>query len=259
MLDSFGKFCRTTPTGEEATELRTVNCDYRLSYPQLSDEAIMLYTALTRSRNQLYFIEAEEYDFDDVTFKRLKTVKKCDRGNLAGYAFWRFTYLSLADAVNCINEGQVEMTPAQHKARGVEFVTQALNMMADHEPFPNVRRKLEEAIVRFGPSMGNDNTLLTQCKKHLKALELKQDIKQYARKHFFICGKRGYCMKGLFAEVIHFEELLSSFFSACLGDSFLLEVVTEIRCLVQDVFVGTPYETRFDGVCNTIMELESLV
>jgi len=74
---------------------------------------MMVYTALTRARNHLYLIEVES----------IQTGKKQKRG-LAGFAFRRFGELGLAKSVVSIDEGQVEMTAAQHKARGVLYVTQ---------------------------------------------------------------------------------------------------------------------------------------
>ena len=55
------------------------------------------------------------------------------------------------------------------------------------------------------------------------------------------------------------EEKLSDFFTRFTGDSFLVEEVKEMRCLVEEVFLETPYEVRFIDVCNMIEELEHFV
>lgn len=49
---------------------------------------------------------------------------KKQKSGLADFAFRRFADLGLAKSVCAIDEGQVEMSPAQHKARGVLYVTQ---------------------------------------------------------------------------------------------------------------------------------------
>ena len=48
---------------------------------------------------------------------------------LADFAFRRFADLGLAKSVKFIDEGHVEMTAAQHKARGVLYVTRV-----SHQP-----------------------------------------------------------------------------------------------------------------------------
>lgn len=99
--------------------VRLEKCDYRLSHPEVSSQAMMLYTAITRARNVLYLIEVGN--------------TKSKGGSLSEFAFRRLKDLKLAESVSRINEGQVEMTPAEHKARGVLLVTRAINMVRNHE------------------------------------------------------------------------------------------------------------------------------
>ena len=87
---------------------------------------------------------------------------------------------------------------------------------------------------------------------------MKREIKSFVRDTFLVNGK-GYNPEGLFAEVLAFEQKLSAFFSDFLGDPYLVEEVKEVRCLVEEVFHGTPYEIRFSDVCKTIEKLEQFV
>lgn len=50
----------TTESTEWAQGKCLESCDYILSHPEIEDQAMMLYTALTRARGHLYFIEVEE-------------------------------------------------------------------------------------------------------------------------------------------------------------------------------------------------------
>ena len=103
------------------TEFGLDDCDYRLSFPQLADEAMAFYTAITRARNQLYLIEANDYEDDEVESgskgkkSRKKWTVKNKGSSLADYAFRKFAELSLTKAVQRVAEGQAEMTSAQHK------------------------------------------------------------------------------------------------------------------------------------------------
>ena len=113
-LSSSSSLTKSSSTGERVAGRMLEDCDYRLSAPNVSDEAMMLYTALTRARNNLYLIEV---------------VNNSDRGKkkgalLADFAFNRFSDKGLTKKVQRIDEGKVEMSAAQHKARGVTYVTQ---------------------------------------------------------------------------------------------------------------------------------------
>jgi len=189
--------------------------------------------------------------------KALDKRKESRSTSLADFAFRTLSDHSLAKVVSCIDEGQEEMTAAQHKTRGVEYVTIALDMLRRNEPFDNVRKKLNDAASRFTPTMGNDQPLLKQCKRHLRALEMKREISRYAKQAFFVSGK--YHLEGRFAEVLSFQEQVSKFFASYIGDSFLIDEVKEVRHLVEDIFFGTRYEFRFSDVCATIESLEKFV
>jgi len=109
-LSSSSSLTKTSSTGEKIAGVMLEDCDYRLSAPNVSDEAMMLYTALTRARNFLYLIEVEQ--------KGKKAI------SLADFAFRRFSDLGLLRQVAYIDDGEKDMNPAQHKARGVLYVTQ---------------------------------------------------------------------------------------------------------------------------------------
>ncbi|KAL7541991.1 hypothetical protein ACHAXR_011413 [Thalassiosira sp. AJA248-18] len=242
-LSSSSSLTKTSSTGERVAGLMLVDCDYRLSAPNVSDEAMMLYTAMTRARNHLYLIE----------------VRSAERGKkqsvrLADFAFRRLTDLGLARSVKSIDEGQIEMTPAQHKARGVLLVTQALNMSRNFKPIGSVKEKFMEAMGRFSAGKGNDKDLLDKCHKHLDAVTEKHNLMEYAKDKFLSHGE--YSLEGRFDELRQFEQKASKFFSRYLCDSFLVEEVHNVRLLVEEVVDGTPYENHFKDVCNAIKRLE---
>ncbi len=211
-LSSSSNITRTAGTGEIVDGLMLGDCDYRLSAPKVSDEAMMLYTGLTRARNHLYLIELEN------------TCKEKKRGkSLAQFAFRRLKDLGLAKPVSTINEcngRNVEMTPAENKARGILYITQALSMSRNMEPFSNVKDKFMEAISRFAPEKGNDKPLLDKCRKHLDALTKMHSLMGFVKERFLFGGV--YDLAGKFAEVLEFEQMASEFFSLFLCDSFLV-------------------------------------
>ena len=168
----------------------------------------MLYTALTRARSHLYLIEIENTDKG-----------KRQGQSLAQFAFRRLKDLGLAKPVAFIKEGHAEMTSAEHKARGILYVTTALNMSRNKEPFSNVKDKLLEAMSRFAPDKGNDKDLLDKCEKHLNALTEMNRLLKFAKENFLKGGK--YDLQERFVEVLEFECMASDFFSRFLCDSFL--------------------------------------
>lgn len=176
--------------------------------------------------------------------------KKSKGVSLADYAFRKLSDLQLAKAVSFIDEGQAEMTSAQHKARGVLLVTQAIAMIAAHEPFDIVRKKFLEACERFSPIKGNDRPLLKQCQRHLEALQTKRDLLRYAKTNFLVKGK--YNLEDRFAEILEFGQRLENFFTKFSGDSFLDEEVKETKSLVEEIFANTPYELRFRSVYEIV-------
>ncbi len=211
-LSSSSSITKTSGTGEKVDGLMLRDCDYRLSAPKVSDEAMMLYTGLTRARNHLYLIELED------AYKEKKRGKP-----LAQFAFRRLNDLGLAKPVSSIKQGNghdAEMTPAEHKARGILYVTQALSMNRNMEPFSNVKDKFMEAMSRFAPEKGNDRDLLDKCEKHLDALTKMHGLMKFAKQKFLIGGV--YDLTGKFAEVLEFEQMASKFFSLFLCDSFFV-------------------------------------
>ena len=215
-LSSSSNITKTDETGEKINGVMLGDCDYRLSAPKVSDEAMMLYTGLTRARNHLYLIELEEACRE----------KKQGQGKpLAQFAFRRLKDLGLAKPVSaiCTKEGNgqtVEMTPAQHKARGILYITQALSMSRNMKPFQNVKDKFVEAMSRFAPGKGNDRDLLDKCEKHLDALSKMNRLMEFVKENFLVGGH--YDLQGKFPDVLEFEQLASEFFSLFLCDSFLV-------------------------------------
>ncbi|EJK59798.1 hypothetical protein THAOC_19938, partial [Thalassiosira oceanica] len=61
---------------------------------------------------------------------------------LADYALRRLSDLKLTKPVTSVDEGALEMSSAQHKARGVLLVTQAISMSRRSELFSSVAKKL---------------------------------------------------------------------------------------------------------------------
>jgi len=247
-LSSETKFTVTQNTGERIAGVVLNDCDYRLSAPQVSDEAMMLYTALTRARDQLYIIESEDC--------RKMTTKK--GAGLVAFAFRRFVERNLAKEVQFIDEGFVEMTPSQHKARGITLMNTGLSMLRNHDSISLVKDKILEAKKRFQPSRGNDMELLDKCEKHLDCIMTKWTIMQYAKTEFYK-EKVGYNLESKFSEVVRFEEMLGHFFSKFVCDSFMLEEAIEVRQLMEEIFLGTPYAVRFQDVCTSIERLECFV
>ena len=118
-LSSTSKEFVTDPTGEKVGGTYLAACDYVLSHPEVGDQAseldgaiktddefvsksdqsqttllVVLYTAITRARNQLYLIEA---------FKEAKGKKAV---SLPEFAFRRFLDLELAKRVSNIDTGK---------------------------------------------------------------------------------------------------------------------------------------------------------
>ena len=161
----------------------------------------------------------------------------------------RFSELSLAKRVDYINEGTAQMSSAQHKARAVLLVTQALQLSTYYD----MKEKFNEAIQRFGPDKGNDFDLLKKAKRHLRAIELKHNLTQLVFKYFV--AHNNYNLESKFAEVLNVEGHLLDFASRFLGDPFLSREMKEVKCLVEEVFVGTLYEFRFADFFSKCREM----
>lgn len=238
----------TVQSSESVNGRRLENCDYNLSHPELLDQAMLLYTALTRARNHLFMIEVEEL--------RRKKAKGRAVG-LEEYVLRRFKDLGLLEIVQSINEGLVAMTSQEHKARGVLMVTQAIDISHDHGVSSAlVKEKFLGAIDRFRPDKGDDKDLLEQSQKHMEALLLKRSIIQAIKKKFFDPATGGYVLAHRFSDVLSLEQECGKFFEMCVGDSFLVDEIGELRALLEDVFAGTPYEVHFGEVCRAIAQHE---
>lgn len=247
----------TTASSEKVQGRQLESCDYILSHPEILDQTMLLYTALTRARNHLYLIEIQELS--------ARNGSNRGKGRAAGvglddFAFRRLKDLDLMKIVTSVHEGSVEMTPAQHKARGVLLVTQAINLSRKTSGAAvseaNVKEKFLEAADRFSADKGNDKELLDQCLKHMNAVLLKRALTETIEKKFFDRKKGNYVLEGRFAEVLRLEQDLSKFFSLCVGDSFLIDEITSIRALMEDLFTGTPFEIRFGEICRAIKQHE---
>ena len=51
--------------------------------------------------------------------------------------------------------------------------------------FTFMKDKFEKAFKRFGPDKGNDTDLLRQAKRHFRCIEMKRNLLQMAKKHFY--------------------------------------------------------------------------
>jgi len=171
----------TTESCEQVQGKQLEDCDYTLTHPEILNQAMLLYTALTRARNHLYLIESKEL---------LNNKQSKGRGagiGLEDFAFRRFKDLDLLKMVESIDDGAEDMTPAQHKARGVLLVTQAINLSrrSSRASAVAIKEKWIEAANRFRPGKGNDKELLDQCLKHMEAVLLKRSLVKTIEKKFF--------------------------------------------------------------------------
>lgn len=235
----------TTESAENIQGKNLESCDYVLSRPEIEDQAMMLYTALTRARGHLYFVEVE----DDK--------KRKGKSGLADFAFRQLQQLRLLKVVSSIDEGEVDMTPQQHKARGVLLVVQAINMSRNQASTDRVKEKFTEARSRFQVDTGNDRHLLDQCNKHLEAILMKRALTETILKKFFNKAKGEYDLQGRFEDILQFEQEAARFFGLCANDSFLVEEISEMRALIEDLFYGTVYQRRFSEICSKIKNFES--
>lgn len=253
----------TTESSEKVQGRQLESCDYSLSHPEILDQAMLLYTALTRARNHLYLIEIKELsaqngrDRSKGRTKGMHTACVC----LKDFAFRRLKDLDLLKIVKSIHEGFVEMTPAQHKARGVLLVTQAINLSRAKSSGSaisdsSVKTKFLAAADRFSVDKGNDKELLDQCLKHMEVVLLKRSLIEIVEKKFFDRSKGKYHLQDRFADILRLEQDLSKFFSLCIGDTFLVDEIPSIRSLMEDWFVGTPYEMHFKEIISAVRQHE---
>jgi len=232
------KSLSNTDSGEKIGGKYLENCDYLLTVPELEDQAMMLYTAMTRARGSLYFIEVNESGA---------------KGMLADFAFRQFQNLDLLKVLKpneSIDEGEADMTPEQHKVRGVLLVVQAVNMSRNNEATEKVKKKFEEAAERFKPDKGNDKDLLDQCNKHLRAFEMHRAIIGTLKSNFFNKDKGAFDLHGKLNDVLQFEKDLAEFVVFVANDSFLVDEIQDTRERIQQCFYNTPYETHFAPICD---------
>lgn len=154
--------------------------------------------------------------------------------------------------------GFVEMSPAEHKTRGISLIVQALELHRENKSISLVKDKLLDASSRFLPSKGNDRDLLAKCNKHLECIMTSYKISRFAKTNFHSDGV-GDKLAGKFNQVLEFEDMACKFFSRFLCDPFMVEEVTQVRRLMEDIFVGTAYEVRFVDIINNIARLEDYV
>lgn len=242
------KSLSNTDSGEKISGKYLENCDYLLTVPELEDQAMMLYTAMTRARGSLYFIEVNG-----------SSTKGKKVANLADFAFRQFQNLDLLKVLKpteSIDEGEADMTPEQHKVRGVLLVVQAVNMSRNNESTKKVKKKFEEAAERFKPDKGNDKDLLDQCNKHLRAFEMHRAIIETLKSNFFNKDQGAFDLRGKLPDVLQFETDLAEFVQFAANDSFLVDEIQDTRERIQQCFYETPYETHFAAICDKIREFE---
>ena len=227
---SSDKKITVTTSNEKIGGRFLTDCDYTLSCPELSDQCMLLYTAITRARNKLYFIEVGELG--------RKNAKGID-------AYRRLEELKLAKYVTKIDTGKIEITPAEHKARGVANVVQAVGLSREGKPLSAITAKLNEAIAKFAPDKANDSELYEKTKKHLRCVKEKARLVRYVKEELKKDGG-GYDLRNKFGKVMEFEKLTGEFMARYLGDSFLVEEVERVVRLVEEVLSGSPYEIRMN-------------
>lgn len=220
----------------------TGDFNYILKHPELEDQAMMLYTAITRARNNLYFID-------------FRCKANGTKGSpLAEFAYRELYKMKLVKIVSSIDEGSREMTPAEHKMRGILFITQAIDMYRNNEPIENVEKKFAEARAKFQHDTGNDKDLLGQCNKHLDAFLQKRKLIKFVKNNFMNMKTGEPDLHGKFDMILKFETEASKFISFCRDDSFLVEEIHELRVLIEDVFFGSIYQEHFEEICDKVKD-----
>jgi hypothetical protein len=184
----------TRVSSEKILGRQLEDCDYRLSHPEVLDQAMMLYTALTRVRKNLYIIEVSEYG------------KRQKGGNLGlpDSAFRQLKELGLAKSVKSIDEGFVEMTPQQHKVHGAKLVERALAFDRQRESIVKVKEAFELAADHFRPHKGNEKDLLEQCEKHCHAILIKRKLMLTIRRTFLNKETGASDLCGRFSDILSF-------------------------------------------------------
>ena len=113
---SSDKKITVTTSNEKIGGRFLTDCDYTLSCPELSDQCMLLYTAITRARNKLYFIEADE-------------LQKNAKGtvSLTGFAYRRLGELKLAKDVTKIDTARLRSPPQSTRLEGSRMSSKQLS------------------------------------------------------------------------------------------------------------------------------------
>ena len=209
------------------------SCDYLLSHPEVEDQAMLLYTALTRARNRLYLIEFDEEH---------KIPRKKGEKGLADYAYRHLEYIDngLVKIVEQIDEGKKEMTPQQHKARGVLLVTQAISIARNSSSVTEIRKRFEQARIRFTPAFGNDADLHGLVSEHMEATLLKVKLRLQIENVFFDGVNGSYNLEKKFPQVLAFQHDLVKYMNHAAWNTFMTDDFHEIISLVEEMVFGTP-------------------
>ena len=141
-----------TESGEKIAGKFLECCDYQLTHPELEDQAMMLYTAMTRARGNLYFIEIDE------------SGKKGKKASLADFAFRQFKNLRLLQLVNKIDEGEADMTPEQVSAGKREPALSNIRAFTVSSPSKNSRTMYLSFSVLSCPFMSLCCPFMSLCK-----------------------------------------------------------------------------------------------
>lgn len=239
------KGIKETQSSERVNSTKLDPCDYLLTHPELEDQVMVLYTALTRARSHLYIIEDEE------------TAKAKRRGNgsgLAEFAFRLLKQLDLVKNVDCIDGGETEMTPQEHNARGVLLVTKAIAASNRGAATSDVIEMFQDAADRFRPDKGSDAGLLNKAEGHLRAILKKRDLIARIKASFFNEEKGKYDLEGCFSKVLALEKEAEVFVQDCICDPFIVDEVRQLSVVLEDAFFGSMYWSRFERVVNKIKE-----
>lgn len=231
-----------TQTGLSTTEEYGLeSCDYLLSHPEVEDQAMLFYTALTRARNRLYLIEFEEEH---------KIPRKKGEKGLTNFAYRHLEQLDdgLVKIVQQIDGGKKEMTPQQHKARGVLLVTQAISIARISSSMTEIRKRFEQALKRFTPALGNDADLHGLASEHMEATLLKVKLRRQIENVFFDDVTGSYNLDEKFPQVLAFEHDLVKYMSHATWNTFMTDDFHEIISLVEEMVFGTPY-ARLGNYC----------
>jgi len=195
---------------------------------------MLLYTALTRARNRLFLVEFEEDG---------KPRKKGEKG-LADFAFRCFKHLDLIKIVDQIDEGKLEMTPQEHKTRGIAMISNVVSFAKRSSDLGEIKEKFQNATKRFLPGFGDDRDLHEQATKHMNAVILKVQLLDMIRNKFFDSAVGTYNLSFRMADILDFEALLLKFADLVAWDTFLLDECDEVIHVVEEMVCGTAFEIR---------------